>query len=146
MYEKDAVWVNVSGRSTRGNLDGRLFIVIYLFIIEFRFTNTSWPVSRCEGEQIVTDFQDQSATLWRPTGPERCFFGTSSQVLTLDPQDNEEDYASDDDEGRRPEDNDWEDDDPDESENGEEEDITPDGNTSRFNSLKVFLPQARKNE
>ena len=28
MYDKDAVWVNVPGSFTRGNLDGRHFIVL----------------------------------------------------------------------------------------------------------------------
>jgi hypothetical protein len=51
MYEKDAIWVNVPGNFTRGNLDGRLFIVE--FILEFRFTNASWPLPLGEGERMV---------------------------------------------------------------------------------------------
>jgi hypothetical protein len=52
-------------------------------------------------------------------------FGTSSQVLTVDSQDNEGDSSNDDDEGVSSEDEDDADGSEDEEEN--EEDITPDG-------------------
>ena len=65
---------------------------------------------------MVTDFQDLSTTLEDQLAQSNVFC-TSSQVLTLDSQDNEEEYASDDDEGLRSEDNDCEDD-ADDSENG----------------------------
>ena len=48
-------WANVPGSFTRGNLDGKLFIVE--FFIEFRFTNTSLAVSQGEGHRMVMDFQ-----------------------------------------------------------------------------------------
>ena len=42
----------------------------------------------------------------RPSGPKHRLFGVSSQVLTVDPQDNEEDVSSDDEEGFISEDSD----------------------------------------
>ena len=33
------------------------------FFLEFRYTNTSWPVPQGESEQMVMDLQDVSATL-----------------------------------------------------------------------------------
>ena len=61
--------------------------------------------------------------------------GTSSQVLTVDLQDNEEDDSSEDDEGPSSEDDNEFEDDAEDSEDGEEdEDITPDArNTGRSN-------------
>ena len=58
---KDAVCVNAPGSFTRGNLDGKLFIVE--FFIEFRFTNTSLAVFQGEGHRMVMDFQDISTAL-----------------------------------------------------------------------------------
>ena len=112
-------------------------LLIFFLILELRFTNTSWPDPQGEGEQMVTDFQDLSATFEDQLAQSNVFC-TSSQVLTLDSQDNEEEYASDDEEGLRSEDNDREDD-ADDSENGEvEEDITPDGrNTGRSNHRPI---------
>ena len=58
-------WANVPGSFTRGNLDGKLFIVE--FFIEFRFTNTSLAVSQGEAHRMVMDFQTKaqpSKTKW----------------------------------------------------------------------------------
>ena len=53
MFEKDDVWVNVSGIFTRGNLDGKLFILFYFILF---LSSDSDPHG--DGERMVTDFQD----------------------------------------------------------------------------------------
>ena len=119
MYDKDVVWVNVSGCFNRGNLVGRFFIV-ELFG-EFGFTNT-WPdplgakvndwywTSKTQNAAL----EDQVAQMQHHS--------SFRQVLTLDSQDNEENDSSDDDDiGLSFEDNDDFEDDADDSENGEEE-------------------------
>ena len=83
---------------------------------------------------MVNHLQDLNATLEDQLAQSNIrLFGTSSQVLTVDPQDNEEDDSSDHVEGLSSEDNDDFEDDVDDPENGEEEeDITPDRrNTDR---------------
>ena len=82
-------WVNVPVSFVRGNLDGRLFIVLNFFI-EFGFSNG--PLS------ISATLEDQAAQ------SNIRLFCTSSQVLTIDSQDNEEDDSSDDDEDHSSED------------------------------------------
>ena len=94
MYDKDVVWVNVSGCFNRGNLVGRFFIV-ELFG-EFGFTNT-WPdplgakvndwywTSKTQNAAL----EDQVAQMQHHS--------SFRQVLTLDSQDNEENDSSDDD-------------------------------------------------
>ena len=89
---------------------------------------------------MVMDLQDVSATLEDQVAQSNVrLFGTSSQVLTVDPQDNEEDDSSEDDEGPSFEDDNEFEDDAEESEDGEEEeDINPDGrNTGRSNHRAI---------
>ena len=69
-------------------------------------------------------------------------FGTSSQVLTINPQDNEEDDSSDD-EGLIYKDNNDPEYDTRGAENEEEEDITPDGRIPIIS--QVFSLPPRKN-
>ena len=75
-------------------------------------------------------------------------FGTSSKVLTLDPQDNEENDSSDDDDiGLSFEDNDDFEDDADDSENGEEEEDREENRSfqSSPNHSESFLLKPGKN-
>jgi ribosome biogenesis protein BMS1 len=103
---------------------------------------------------MVMDLQDVSATLEDQVAQSNIrLFGTSSQVLAVDPQDNEEeeDDSSDDDEDLSSEDNNDSEDDADygEEEEEEEEDISPDGgNTGRSNHRTITrsLPSTRTKE
>ncbi|KIL67991.1 hypothetical protein M378DRAFT_122310 [Amanita muscaria Koide BX008] len=62
MYDKDAVWINVPGSFTRGNID----------------------VPQGEGEQMVMDLQEAPATLEDAVSKSQIrLFGTSSKGLTL---------------------------------------------------------------
>ncbi|KAF8802091.1 GTP binding protein [Phlegmacium glaucopus] len=124
MYDKDAVWVNVPGSFTRGNAD----------------------VPQGEGEQMVMDLQDVSATLEDQVAQSNIrLFGTSSKVLTVDPTQDDDEGFSDDDSDHEDvlssEDNSdsGEDDDDDDNESGEEvEDVTPAGrNTGRSNHRTI---------
>ena len=86
---------------------------------------------------MVMDLQDVSATLEDQVAQSNIrLFGTSSQVLTVGPQDNEEDDSSDDDEDLSSEDNSDSEDDAEDGEDDEE--ITPDGrNTGRSNHRTI---------
>ena len=111
----------------------------------------AWPVPQGEGEQMVMDLQDVSATLEDQVAQSNIrLFGTSSQVLTVGPQDNEEDDSSEDDEDLSSDDDDESEDDAEDSEDGEEgDDITPDGrNTGRSNHRAITrsLPSTNTKE
>ena len=99
------------------------------------------PVPQGEGEQMVMDLQDVSATLEDQVAQSNIrLLGTSSQVLTVDPQDDEGDDSSDEkDEGLSSEDNSDSEDESEDAEDGEEdEDITPDEtNTARSNRRTI---------
>ena len=80
---EDAVCVNVPGSFT----SGRLFL---FFFLSFDLLTHRGQSPQGKGERMVMDLQDQSAIL-EYQGNIR-LFGTSSQVLTADdPQDDEED-------------------------------------------------------
>ena len=120
--------------------EGTWMVGLFFFLFSSDLLNTSWPVPQGEGEQMVMDLQDVSATLEDQVAQSNIrLFGTSSQVLTVDPQDNEKDDSSEDDQGLSSEDDDESEDDAEESEDGEEgEDITPDGrNTGRSNHRAI---------
>ena len=87
---------------------------------------------------MVMDLQDVNATLEDQVAQSNIrLLGTSSQVLAVNTQDNEEDDSSDNGEGLSSED-DNDSDDEDDEDGEEEEDITPDGrNTGRSNHRTV---------
>jgi hypothetical protein len=89
--------------SPKRELDGRLFYCFYF--IEFRFTEhimASPPQG--EGEQMDYGPPRRKRNPRRPTLGNVHIFSTSSQVLTVGQQDNEEEYSSVDDEGLSSED------------------------------------------
>ncbi|KAF8158573.1 GTP binding protein [Crassisporium funariophilum] len=136
MYDKDAVWVNVPGSFTRGNMD----------------------VPQGEGEQMVMDLQDVSTTLEDQVAQSNIrLLGTSSHALTVDPAANDNDFDEEDEEGLsddEDEEGDSEDDsedvDEDEEEDGDEdEDIPRDSrNTGRSSHRTIArgLPSSSKKE
>ena len=66
--------------------------IFFEFLFEFRFTNASWSVPNVEGERMVMDLEDVCATFEdQVTQSNILVFGTSLQVPTDGPQDNEED-------------------------------------------------------
>ena len=131
------------------------------FSVRIVVTNTA-PVPQGEGEQMVMDLQDASATLEDQVAQSNIrLFGTSSKVLTVDPQNGEEDSGNEDsdDEDEDDEDNDEQEDlgsegnsDSEDDEDGEEdedEDIAPeDGNTGRPNHRTIarILPSTTTKE
>ncbi|SJL07448.1 related to BMS1-GTP-binding protein, required for distinct steps of 40S ribosome biogenesis [Armillaria ostoyae] len=129
MYDKDAVYINVPGSFTRGNID----------------------ILQGEGEQMVMDLQDASATLEDAVAQSQIrLFGSSSKHLSVDvaadQDDGEdtEDYEEDDD---QEEEEDGDDDDGMSSDDNEMQDISQDPrNTGRVSMRTVArsLPASSK--
>jgi ribosome biogenesis protein BMS1 len=86
MYDKDAVWVNVPGSFTRGNMDGKF---LRCHLMSYNNLKNWYIVPQGEGEQMVMDLQDVDATLEDRVAQSNIrLFGTSSKTLTVDPSSN----------------------------------------------------------
>ncbi|KAK0187924.1 GTP binding protein [Armillaria mellea] len=130
MYDKDAVYINVPGSFTRGNTYGEFLL-------------------QGEGEQMVMDLQDASATLEDAvTQSQIRLFGSSSKHLSVDvaaDQNDGEDSEDYEDDGQEEEDGD--DDDGMSSDDDEMQDISQDPrNTGRVSMRTVArsLPASSK--